>query len=209
MRATRLILIGILWAAALLSEGFAMPDLVVNRGLLERTVVVEKRRFSPSGCEYREGCIRGYGVRKILRVELGMANIGSSDLVIGNPANRPGIFDPSPCHGHPHIRGLAKYRLLNLQFQPVIAARKQGFCLRDNERYRGTAGESSGYDCDNQGITAGWQDVYDETSPCQYIDVTGVPPGRYYLEVTVNPNRVLRESNYRNNTVRVLIRIPR
>ena len=166
-----------LCAMNLASTGFGMPDLAINRPLLKSTVSVEKRAFGSGGCEFEEGCIRGMGNRKILRVDMGMMNIGTSDLVIGEPASRPDLFTTSPCHGHPHIRGLAKYRLLNLRFQPVVNARKQGFCLRDTSQFRASSKPSSGFTCDNQGITAGWQDIYDETSPCQWIDISGVPYG--------------------------------
>jgi hypothetical protein len=39
------------------------------------------------------------------------------------------------------------------------------------------------------------------------VDVTGVPPGAYLLEVTVNPDGVLTESDLTNNTVRLPVRI--
>ena len=188
---------------------FALPDLVVNRRLLRASVVVERRGFNRSSCDYQEGCLTAVGLRKLLRVDVGMANVGTSDLVIGSPDSRPGLFEYSPCHHHYHMKTMVKYRLLNLNFSPVCKGRKQAFCLRDNYPYTSNAGPSKGYHCDFQGITAGWQDVYDKTLDCQYVDITGVPPGTYYLEVTLNPKQVFAESNYANNTVLAKVTVPK
>ena len=66
-------------------------------------------------------------------------------------------------------------------------------------------------DCGYQGLTAGWADIYHRDLDCQWVDVTGVPDGRYILQVHVNPARVLRETDYSNNMARteVCIGIPR
>ncbi len=61
----------------------------------------------------------------------------------------------------------------------------------------------------NQGISVGWADVYLWNIDCQFLDVTDAPPGRHVLEVEVNPDRLLPESNYRNNRATTRIRIPR
>ena len=185
------------------------PDLMINRGLLRTSVLVERQGFNSSDCDYVEGCLVTPGVRKLLKVDVGLANVGKSDLVIGSPEGRPDLFVWSPCHQHYHMKTMVKYRLLNMSYAPVTKGRKQAFCLRDNYPYTGSAGPSSGYDCSYQGITAGWQDVYDKSLACQYVDITGVPPGRYYLEVEVNPLRVFDETTYDNNKVVVLVTVPR
>ena len=41
--------------------------------------------------------------------------------------------------------------------------------------------------CSDQGIQAGWADVYGAHLDCQWIDVTDVPAGIYTLEIEVNP----------------------
>jgi hypothetical protein len=187
---------------------FGLPDLVINRALLRTSVLVERAMFSADDCNYVEGCVSAAGLRKLLRVDVGMANIGKSDLVIGSPDDRPDLFVWSPCHQHYHMKTMVKYRLLNLNYMPVTKARKQAFCLRDNYPYTSTAGGSSGYTCDYQGITAGWEDVYDKSLDCQYVDITGVPPGRYYLEVVVNPFQVVGERDYSNNRVVVVVTVP-
>jgi hypothetical protein len=200
-----------LMVAIILSEGLALalPDLVVDKHLLRTTVFVERQGFNTGTCDYQEGCVRAAGVRKLLRVAVGLANIGPDDLVIGAPEDNPDLFEYSPCHEHYHLRGMVRYRVLNLSFAPVIKARKQAFCMEDDYPYADWAAESSGYTCGNQGITSGWEDIYETTLDCQYVDITGMPAGNYYLEVTVNPARIFAEENYANNKVIVFIKIPR
>ena len=193
---------------ALQFAGYAKPDLTVDRYTLRTSVLVERQGFVATDCDYVEGCIATTGVRKLLKVDVGLANVGKSDLVIGDPAQRPDLFVWSPCHQHYHMKTMVKYRLLNLNFMPVTKGRKQAFCLRDNYPYTSTAGDPSGFTCNYQGITAGWEDVYDKSLACQYVDITGVPAGNYYLEVTVNPLHVFDEATYANNTTIVLITVP-
>jgi hypothetical protein len=90
----------------------------------------------------------------------------------------------------------------------AVAGRKQAFCFRDNVKYFSWGGSSRAYDCEHQGITAGWEDVYPRDLDCQWLDITGVPRGNYNLTVVVNPLRILRESNYSNNSATVPIFIP-
>ena len=59
-----------------------------------------------------------------------------------------------------------------------------------------------------QGISAGWADVYDRSLDCQWIDITGVPSGRYVLQVEINPAHVIQENNYNNNTGQAEVTIP-
>jgi hypothetical protein len=68
---------------------------------------------------------------------------------------------------------------------------------------------SRGYDCDFQGLTAGWEDVYDKSVDCQWVDVTGIRAGTYKLRATVNRSRKVTETNYRNNIIVVQFTVPR
>src|SRR5688572_13135088 len=128
----------------LTAETLAQPDLVINRKLLRASAVVERRAFEADGCAYEEGCVNGLGRRKLLLVDTGVANIGRSDLVIGDPNQRLDVFAYSPCHDHYHFGSLIQYRLLNLSYRPVIKAAKQGFCLRDDYPFSRTAGPETG-----------------------------------------------------------------
>jgi len=57
------------------------------------------------------------------------------------------------------------------------------------------------------GISIGWADVYSTGLPGQWIDVTGLPDGEYWLEVIANPYgpERIQESDYTNNTTRILV----
>ena len=54
-----------------------------------------------------------------------------------------------------------------------------------------------------QGIHVGHADVYASIYDGQWIDVTGVPNGQYFLEVTLDALNVIQETNEANNTVLV------
>ena len=86
---------------------------------------------------------------------------------------------------------------------------KQAYCLRDNFKYLDRAAENPKYDCDFQGLQAGWEDVYDKSLDCQWIDITGLKPGAYVLKAYVNRGRRLPERNFRNNSFTLRITVPR
>jgi hypothetical protein len=185
-----------------------LPDLIINRSRLATGVEIREQSFTASDCAVIEGCLKGAGTRRLLVFEVAFVNIGKADLVIGSPDSNPALFENSPCHGHNHLKGAASYELVSSDGRSVLVGRKQAFCLRDNSRYSASAGPSHGYDCDNQGITAGWEDIYPKNLDCQWLDITGVAGGTYTLKVTVNPIRVFQEANYANNTASVTVQIP-
>ena len=76
-----------------------------------------------------------------------------------------------------------------------VTARKQGFCMEDEQAISPSAGPAK-YDCTNQGISAGWEDIYDNSLPCQWLNITGVAAGDYFLRITVDPDRIYPENNY-------------
>ena len=51
-----------------------------------------------------------------------------------------------------------------------------------------------------QGIDVGYADVYSRDLPNQWIDVSSVPNGDYWLEITTDPDNRIQESNETNNT---------
>jgi hypothetical protein len=187
----------------------ALPDLRVNRAMLARTVEFTERTFESSDCELDEGCARSSGERRLMLFNVGIANVGRGDMVVGDPSNKTNWFHFSTCHGHYHMTGFAVYRLKRLNGTVLVTSRKQGFCFRDDRAFQGSTRPAQPYTCDYQGISRGWQDIYDQSVECQWLDITGVPAGNYNLEVTLNPKRWVRESNYGNNTVTIPVRVPR
>jgi hypothetical protein len=185
-----------------------LPDLIINRSRLVSSIEIKDQYFSASDCALIEHCVKAAGNRRLLLFEVAFANIGKADLVIGSPEDNPSLFENSPCHGHHHLEDAASYDLLSSDGRSVLVARKQAFCLRDNSPYSSSAGPSRGYDCDYQGITAGWEDIYPKNLDCQWLDITGLAGGTYTLKITVNPVRVFEEANYGNNVASVTVTIP-
>jgi hypothetical protein len=145
-------------------------------------------------------------VRKLLRFSTRTPNVGTADLRLGDP-RAGGPFVYSACHQHYHFIGYANYRLIGGGGQTVATGHKQAFCLLDLDPNSANAGEPK-YHCLNQGISAGWADVYDRYLDCQWVDITGVAPGTYTLEVSINPGQTIRESNYGNNVARTTVTVP-
>jgi hypothetical protein len=59
----------------------------------------------------------------------------------------------------------------------------------------------------NQGISAGWADLYGRELPCQFVVIDGVPDGTYVLRSTTNAQRVVAESDYADNTIYTYLQI--
>ncbi len=195
-----------------LNTGGALPDISVDEVDQAASWVVEDQYFGQGHCAIQEGCVAAPGNRKLLKFNTTTPNHGPGNLFLGDPRNNP-TFIWSDCHQHFHFEDYADYRLFDMQGNLVARGHKQAFCLVDLWRPPGSTGprEPNFPDCGFQGISAGWADIYHRDLDCQWIDVTGVPDGRYVLQVHVNPARVLRESNYSNNIARteVCIGIPR
>jgi hypothetical protein len=55
------------------------------------------------------------------------------------------------------------------------------------------------------GISVGWADVYALGLPGQWIEVTGLSPGQYWLEMIVDPHNLIQESDETNNIARIMV----
>jgi hypothetical protein len=182
-----------------------LPDLVVNEGALATNLYLAN--VTAGECEIAEGCLGGTGQRRVLRFDASMMNKGAEDLVLGNP-DAGGPFIYAPCHKHYHFENFARYELRNASGDVVVTGRKQAFCAQDSARVDSDSARIGRYTCDFQGIQVGWQDVYPPQLPCQYIDVTDIPTGTYWLEVEVNPEHTLTELRYDNNRAKVKLDLP-
>ncbi len=195
----------------------------IRTGYGFRAPRIENRTFSAGSCEVQEGCTLP-GSRRLLRFTLATPNRGNADLVLGPPTagERPREqFEFSACHRHYHLRGYADYRLVDAMGREVARGHKQSFCIEDTnqdpnapidpstgERFNANLDRSEAFGCNNQGLHAGWLDAYGQHLECQYIDITGVAPGRYRIRASINSDRVLQESNYADNVTEVDVEIP-
>lgn len=180
------------------------PDLMPWADALRPYVSVEE--FDPLSCEVQEGLIGG-GQRRLLRYTTEVRNLGAQDMVMPSPENNP-FFEYHACHGHYHFKGFAGSRLLDMEGNELRVSRKVSFCLLDNIRWERGAKTARKFNCGAQGIQSGWGDVYDSGLPGQWIEIGDLPAGDYQLELTVNPDGILMESNYENNVVTIPVTIP-
>ena len=135
---------------------------------------------------------------------------GISEVFLGS------FPDADPPYGHLYLKGIAEYRLRTVTsgsgVGPIVATRvKTSYALIDGVQYNtslpGTQPRTV-YDSIHDpllGISVGWADVYRWAVPGQWIDVTGLPDGQYWLEVEIDPDELIQETNDANNTTRVLV----
>ena len=94
-----------------------------------------------------------------------------------------------------------QYDLLNITTGVKVAeGHKASFCLEDSTCTRGYSGHFKCY-LGVQGISVNCGDLYASYLDCQWIDITGISGGDYVLRHRVNPERLVVESDYRNNEV--------
>jgi hypothetical protein len=181
-----------------------LPDLQTDEGLLRSSFILDSD-YNSDECAINEGCLRGFGLRHLLRFSTRISNVGEEDYYIGetpvSPDDASDQFIWDPCHLHWHYRGYAEYLLYKADGTPVPIGSKNGFCVLDIECSDGSFGK---YTCENMGISAGCGDVYDASLPCQWVDITGLPAGAYTFVVRVNwnekPDKNGRpEKDYKNN----------
>lgn len=180
------------------------PDITIAMDAANPRITTET--FAANACEIEEGTITA-GTHRLLRFNTQTRNIGSADLVLGNPASNS-AFEWGGCHGHYHFRSFAQYRLLDSSGAVVRTGKKVGFCLMDITRIDSGANPSASYTCSNQGIQAGWADVYSSNLSGQWVDITGVPAGSYVLEIIMDPMNLIDELDESNNTGRLNVTIP-
>ena len=100
----------------------------------------------------------------------------------------------------------------------LVVGAKRGFCVFDVELAgavpNGTVAcpdllpdQRKYFGCNEQGLGHCWADIYDASTDGQWIDITNVPYGTYYVENETNARHFFTESNYSNNSAAVKIRI--
>ena len=126
-------------------------------------------------------------------------------------------------HNHWHVRDFDDYSLLSADGTVVARAEKHGYCMQDNNGPTRTgpgvptepvytAATSCGAGLPNaltivHGLSQAWGDAYSTYLPDQAIDITGLPNGRYTVQVHADAAGAVTESNDNNNTARVKVDI--
>jgi hypothetical protein len=174
----------------------------VNLVTRVRNFTIQNRTFSASDHDVQDGCVTP-GAHKLLRFDFLSYNAGNADLFIGSPAARPDLFVWSAGHGHYHLKDFNEFLLFNSSGALATVGYKQAFCAIDIDRISPTASATGQFhDCNsNQGISAGWADVYSSGLACQFIVLDGVADGDYTLQSTTNTQHRVGEDCFGDNTI--------
>jgi len=185
------------------------PDLEIDQLVFEESILFDSIEQNDA-CLIAEGCLRGPGLRYIVRFSTLIKNIGDADYIIGSPEENLTSFSNNNCHQHYHHLGYAEYLLFAGNGDPEPIGFKNGFCVQDSE----CPTSLQRYFCNYMGITAGCEDLYGNDILCQWVDITDVPDGQYTLVARINWSRLpdirgFHESSYDNNWAQVCIEITR
>ena len=180
----------------------------VNLVTRVRGFSIQNTTFSAGSHDVQDGCVTPGG-HKVLRFDFLSYNAGSSDMVIGSPASRPDLFIWSSGHGHYHLKDFNEFLLFTAAGNLATVGYKQAFCAIDIDRIAPTASTTPRFgDCNSdQGISAGWADVYGASLACQFVVLDGLPDGDYTLQSTTNSKHVAAEECFGDNTIWTGLRI--
>ncbi|MEM6993886.1 MAG: lysyl oxidase family protein, partial [Myxococcota bacterium] len=183
----------------------ALPDLdmsIVGPDT-QASISIQFQNFSENDCEVVEACVPAAGMRRLLRFSTITPNVGDADFHVGSPMSNPELFTFSACQGTDLFTDYAAYRLLDDEGNEVGTGHKSAFALIDLVPWAKDAGPAQyGFGAE-MGISVGWSDVYDAGLPCQWVDITDVPAGDYTLELDINGDEVVLESDFTNNILQL------
>jgi len=205
-----------------------LPDIITNPTALTDTNIVgnveEGRihlRLSNATPNIGDGPLEIFGVE--LKDHAGeeetipvMQRIYRSDASFYD--RESGLFEYHPTHHHIHLQDWSRYRLREILPNDGVGgvvgeSEKTSFCLLDSRVYDktlpGAPASPVFRNCDQgtQGISVGYEDLYDKSLPDQWIDITDVPNGEYWLESEADAGDVILEKDETNNVARVKVLI--
>jgi hypothetical protein len=180
----------------------------VNLVTIVRNFAIHNENFPANSHDVQDQCVTP-GQHRVMRFDFLSYNAGDADLVVGSPAARPDLFVWSAAHGHYHLKDFNEFKLFDTHGHQAEIGHKQAFCLIDVERRHPNARADAQFgDCNsNQGISAGWADLYNAALPCQYIVIDNLPDGDYTLQSTTNSKHIVHEDCYSDNTMWTGLRI--
>ncbi|XP_013862878.1 lysyl oxidase-like 5b [Austrofundulus limnaeus] len=183
-----------------------LPDLIPDPYAIQAGAYVQRMQMYALQCAAEENClarsayaptVRDIDFRVLLRFPQKVKNQGTADFLPVKPRYQ---WDWHSCHQHYHsMDAFSNYDLLDMVTGLKVAeGHKASFCLEDTGCDHGFRRR---YACTShtQGLSPGCHDTYAANIDCQWVDITDVPPGNYILQVTVNPNFLVLESDFTNN----------
>jgi hypothetical protein len=211
-----------------LCDGLLLPDLVsLDETPAFLDDEVQREYIGPTQWSIDRTTSPG---RALLRIATISANVGTGPLVVlgvdqhdgiyagvvqrifdksgGYLDTASGTFEFSKSHKHVHLEAFEEIRLIGANGQ-VASARKLSFCLTDvlptkpEVREAPISIDLKLFECGvgQQGINVGMADYYGPALPDQFVDVTGLAPGEYTVEIAVDPDNVIVEADESNNLV--------
>lgn len=113
-------------------------------------------------------------------------------------------------HDHWHVEDFQDWTIQNENAQVLKSGAKTGFCFWDNYRYGSTApayyhpDTTSACELDANGsvpmgMSVGWGDEYPSNIAYQYIDISGLPNGKYKVTLVADPHEHFTEAREDNN----------
>jgi hypothetical protein len=118
------------------------------------------------------------------------------------------LFETADGHNHWHLKNAMRYSLWSAdRSAQVTAAQKVGFCLIDSQRIEAVGGQPVYSTVANHfcamnaptapevymGVSAGWRDYYGSSLAFQWVDISDVAPGQYWLRADSDPDGVIQE----------------
>jgi Lysyl oxidase/Bacterial Ig domain len=117
-------------------------------------------------------------------------------------------------HKHWHLQHVAYYSLWNAEKTAEVApAQKVGFCLEDSQHVEPEKGPATPVYSDNvapyrhfcqqekpeatslfEGISPGWRDLYESSLAFQWVDISNVLPGKYWLREDIDPEHLIQQA---------------
>src|SRR4051812_13821257 len=134
----------------------------------------------------------------------------AGNIVQTHPA---GVAFFHPQHNHWHQSAVALFQITDVNGFVWSAGTKITFCLVDNDQtLLVKKGSSRAYfecNAELQGISVGWSDDYHQSTEGQELDITGAPPGIYYLTHFADPENHWLETDEFNNVAWVKFSLTR
>ncbi|KAK2162812.1 hypothetical protein LSH36_91g05013 [Paralvinella palmiformis] len=174
-----------------------LPDLVPNATLVQESSYLQDLPMYYIQCAMEENCAAKSAFtiretypdwhlhrRRLLRFSTSTWNFGTAEF---RPKARKEEWEWHLCHMHYHsMHVFASYDLVDEHHNRVAQGHKASFCLEDVQCKPGIEKKFHCTGFGDQGISVGCADDYLHDIDCQWIDITDVPPGKYFFKVSLS-----------------------